>query len=97
MAVVRVLGFFEVAATNRSAAKRLKQQAISKTEIIEGSQKASLGTVLISTFGLFLLAMMLNDLGIDKLFDKLSQQAGAREPQAESHIAKSIAQMEVLE
>jgi MFS family permease len=63
MAVVPVIGFVVVAATNKKAAERLKIQIQAKTEVIEGSQKVSLGTILFSMFGLFLVAMMVNGLG----------------------------------
>jgi MFS family permease len=60
VAVFPFVGFFIVAATNKSATERLRQTAPSSTEETSNEAKLTLGKILLTTFGLFLLAMAIN-------------------------------------
>lgn len=62
MAAIPFIGFFIVAATNKTATERLRHTAAAPQEETSGETKLTLGTILLTTFGLFLLAMALNGL-----------------------------------
>jgi MFS family permease len=64
MAVLPFIGFFIVAATNKKAAERLNAASSAPQEAATAAEKKmSLGTILLTTFGLFLLMMALNGMG----------------------------------
>lgn len=62
VAVVPFVGFFIVAATNKTATERLRRAAPVDKEETAGEAKLTLGKILLTTFGLFLLAMAINGL-----------------------------------
>ncbi|UCC50594.1 MAG: MFS transporter [Anaerolineaceae bacterium] len=63
VAVVPFIGFFIVFATNKEATERLRQTAAPAQNADSSAKKQTLGTILLTTFGLFLLAMAINGMG----------------------------------
>jgi MFS family permease len=63
VAVVPFIGFFIVFATNKEATERLRQTAAPAQDADSSAKKQTLGTILLTTFGLYLLAMAINGMG----------------------------------
>lgn len=63
VAVVPFIGFFIVFATNKEATERLRQTAAPAQDADSSAKKQTLGTILLTTFGLFLLATAINGMG----------------------------------